>query len=194
MKSKDAADNPSRWDERYRLVDCLLGTEPTRFLADRLALIQSLVPGRRACDIACGEGRNSIFLARAGFQVVGLDISGTGLAKGRQWMAEEGLTIDFRQTNLAAYDFVEQFDLIINCNFLLRELIPKAVAALSTGGIMLFDTLLDSPYVPNKHTKEFLLQPGELARIFAKFPGEILEQQELLHDQMPTAKLLFRKH
>lgn len=193
MKSKDAADTPLRWDERFQLADCLLGEEPTRFLADNLERILSVVPGRRACDLACGEGRNSIFLAKAGFAVVGLDISGTGLAKGREWMTREGLTIDFRQANLETYEFTEQFDLIINCNFLVRELIPRAVAALGPGGIMLLDTMLDSPFVPTRHRKEFLLQPDELARIYSQFPGEILEHQELLHDQMPTGKLIFRK-
>lgn len=193
MKSTDNADNPLRWDERFQLTDCLLGTEPTRFLAENLELILSVVPGRRACDLACGEGRNSIFLAKAGFSVVGLDISGTGLAKGRAWMDREGLSIDFRQENLETYEFTEQFDMIINCNFLLRELIPKAVTALAAGGIMLVDTMLDSPFVPTRHRKEFLLQPGELSRIFSQFPGDIMALQELLHDQMPTGKIIFRK-
>lgn len=182
-----------KWDERFREEECVLGTEPSRYLSDNMELIKSLVPGRRALDIACGEGRNSIFLAGQGFSVVGLDISGAGLEKARCWMEREGLRIDFRRLNLEEYGFNEQYDLIINFNFLLRDLIPKSVAALAPGGVMVFDTLLDSPYVPTTHKKEHLLQPGELQRIFRGFPGKIFLPEERLHDSMPTARLIFWK-
>jgi SAM-dependent methyltransferase len=182
-----------KWDSRFRSEECVLGTNPSRYLVDNIDLIASLVPGTRALDIACGEGRNCLYLAKRGFQVTGLDISAAGLEKGRRWMEQEGVQIDFRLVNLEKYEFTEQYDLILNCNFLLRDLVPKSVGALSHGGIILFDTLLDSPYVPNTHKKEFLLQPGELVRIFQTFPGEILVPKEMLYDEMPTAKLIFRK-
>lgn len=182
-----------KWDERFREEECVLGTEPSSYLADNLPLIKSLVPGTRALDIACGEGRNSIFLAGQGFSVVGLDVSTAGLEKARRWMEREGLHIDLRMANLEEYEFSEQFDLIINFNFLLRDLIPKSVAALAPGGVMVFDTLLDSPYVPSTHKKEHLLQPGELVSTFQGFTGTILLPEEKLHDQIPTARLIFRK-
>ncbi len=193
MPQDDRKDNLLKWDERFRSEQCVLGTSPSSYLADNMDTIIALVPGRRALDIACGEGRNSIYLAKQGFQVVGLDISEAGLEKGREWMKRERVQIDFRLVNLETFEFTEQYDLIINCNFLLRNLIPKSVAALSPGGIIVFDTLLDSPYVPTTHKKEFLLRPGELVRIFQEFPGEILAPEERLHDQMPMAKLIFRK-
>jgi len=182
-----------KWDARFRSETCVLGTDPSRYLVDNINLIMSNVPGTKALDIACGEGRNSIYLAKRGFHVAGLDISEVGLEKGRQWMEREGVKIDFRAANLEQYEFTEQYDLILNCNFLLRDLIPKSVEALSPGGIIVFDTLVDSPFVPNTHKKEYLLQPGELVRIFQGLPGEILTHEERLHDEMPTAKLIFRK-
>jgi len=182
-----------KWDARFRTEACVLGTNPSRYLVDNMDLIMSLAPGTKALDIACGEGRNSIYLAKKGFQVTGLDISEAGLEKGRQWMEREGVQIDYRITNLEQVEFTEQYDLILNCNFLLRDLIPKSVEALSPGGLIVFDTLLDSPFVPTSHKKEFLLQPGELVRIFQEFPGEILVPEERLHDEMPTAKLIFLK-
>ncbi len=193
MHQNAGDDSLLKWDTKFRNEACVLGTNPSRFLVDNMELISSLVPGTNALDIACGEGRNSIYLAKRGFHVVGLDISEVGLDKGRQWMEREGVKIDFRLANLEQVEFTEQYDLILNCNFLLRDLIPKSVEALSPGGVLVFDTLLDSPFVPNTHKKEFLLQPGELVKIFERFPGEILAQEERLHDEMPTAKLLFRK-
>lgn len=193
MHQNEEDNSQLKWDTRFRKEACVLGKDPSRYLVDHLDLIMSQVPGKKALDIACGEGRNSIFLAKLGFQVSGLDISTAGLEKGRQWMEREGVTIDFRAANLEQFEFTEQYDLILNCNFLLRDLIPKAVAALSSGGIIVIDTLVDSPFVPNTHKKEFLLQPGELAGIFQGFPGEIHSHEERLHDEMPTAKLIFQK-
>ena len=193
MHQEAGEDKLLKWDARFRNEACVLGKDPSRFLVDNMDLIMSHVPGTKALDLACGEGRNSIFLAKRGFQVSGLDISEAGLEKGRHWMEREGVKIDFRVTNLEQFEFTEQYDLILNCNFLLRDLVPKSVEALSPGGIIVFDTLLDSPYVPTNHKKEFLLQPGELVRIFQKFPGEILVPEERLHDEMPTAKLIFHK-
>jgi len=193
MHQNAGDDSLLKWDTKFRNEACVLGTNPSRFLVDNMELISSHVPGTNALDIACGEGRNSIYLAKRGFHVVGLDISEAGLEKGRQWMEREGVKIDFRLANLEQVEFTEQYDLILNCNFLLRDLIPKSVEALSPGGMLVFDTLLDSPFVPTTHKKEFLLQPGELVKIFERFPGEILAQEERLHDEMPTAKLLFRK-
>jgi SAM-dependent methyltransferase len=182
-----------KWDQRFREEKCVLGNDPSAYLADNIELIKKLVPGKRALDIACGEGRNSIYLAKQGFEVVGLDISGAGLDKARAWMAKESVTIDLRLVDLENYHLTETFDLIINFNFLLRGLIPEAVAALAPGGVMVFDTLMDSPYVPCPHKKEYLLEPGELLTIFRKFAGEILLPEERPYDQMPTAKLIFRK-
>lgn len=52
-----------KWDERYQGEEYFFSLGPSRFLADSLELVSSLLPGRRALDLACGEGRNSIYLA-----------------------------------------------------------------------------------------------------------------------------------
>jgi tellurite methyltransferase len=182
-----------KWNARYAAGSLFLGPHPSSFLAERIDLIESLVPGRKALDIACGEGRNSIFLARRGFTVTGIDISEEGLTKAARWATGEGLEIAFLRANLEGYLFTERYDLILNFNFLLRDLIPGTVAALSPGGVLLFDTILDSPALPGVHRKEFLLQPGELPAIFAQFPGTVLHYEERPLDVSPTAKLIFRK-
>lgn len=181
-----------RWDQRYLSEECLLGERPSRLLAEWIDELKRLCPGRRALDIACGEGRNSIFLARHGFAITGLDISPVGLDKARRWARQEGLTVDFRLVDLEGYRISETYDLIINFNFLLRDLIPREVAALAPGGMLVFDTILESPTAPVPHKKEYLLQPGELERLFAPFPGTILYSAEFPGDATPTAKLIFR--
>ena len=55
------------WDERYSIDDYLFGTEPAAFLVAHAHLLQ---PGSRALVVADGEGRNSVFLAQQGVNLV----------------------------------------------------------------------------------------------------------------------------
>jgi hypothetical protein len=95
--------------------------------------------------------------------------------------------------NLETGRSAETSVLIIYFNFLLRELSPPEVAALTPGGVILFDTILESPTAPVPHRKDFLLQPGELARLFAPHPGTILFCGEYPDSATPTAKLIYRQ-
>jgi tellurite methyltransferase len=183
-----------KWDSRYSGDGFLIGPQPSAYLTGNIALIESLVPGKKALDIACGEGRNSVYLAGRGFAVTGLDISEAGLAKASQRAAAEGLVIDFREADLEGYEFGEMYDLILNFNFLIRGLIPRLVAALNPGGLLVFDTILDTSSLEGHHTRHFLLQPGELECLFAGFPGKVLRYEERPLGSTPTARLIFRRN
>jgi tellurite methyltransferase len=187
-------DDRVKWNERYAGAGLYLGRSPSLFLADNITLIKELAPGKKALDIACGEGRNSIFLARNGFDVAGIDISEEGLAKAEQWAKAEGLVVAFRCIDLETFAFSESCDLIINFNFLLRGLVPMMVEALNPGGVIVFDTILDTPTLERHHNREYLLQPGELREIFSPFSGEILLYEELPCGPSPTARLIFHKN
>lgn len=182
-----------RWNQRFGSEDSFLGERPSPFLAREMGRIRRLAPGLMALDIACGEGRNSIFLARHGFRVTGLDISDVGIATGIRRARTAGVPVEFRQADLEGYRIVERYDLVININFLLRELIPEEVGALAPGGLLLFDTILEAPHLTAVHNPAYLLGRGELRRIFASYDGEILCEEETDEGEMPTARLLFRK-
>jgi SAM-dependent methyltransferase len=70
----------SAWDERYAASDLVWSVGPNQFVEQSLT---DLPPGR-AVDLAAGEGRNAIWLARRGWQVVAVDFSQVGLDKGRR--------------------------------------------------------------------------------------------------------------
>ena len=182
-----------KWNQRFESEDTYLGERPSPFLQREIGRIQRDSPGKRALDIACGEGRNSIFLAQQGFQVTALDISDMGIGKGVRRAETEGVVIDFQRVDLDDYRFTEQFDLIINFNFLLRDLIPDEVQALSPGGLLIIDTIMESPQLITLHNPAYLLRRGELQHICEELPGEILFYEELPEEQMPTARVLFRK-
>ena len=183
-----------KWNRRFLSEDSFLGKRPSSFLTREIESIKRMASGRRALDIACGEGRNSIYLAQHGFQVTGLDISDVALAKARQRSEQKGVTIEFRQTDLEECRLGdEQYDLIINFNFLLRDLIPQACSSLMSGGIFLFDSILESPETLAHHTPAYLLRRGELALLFGDLDGKILFIEEVMDGQMPTARVMFKK-
>jgi 2-polyprenyl-3-methyl-5-hydroxy-6-metoxy-1,4-benzoquinol methylase len=182
-----------KWNRRFGLETSYLGERPSPFLLQEIERIQGLVPGKLALDIACGEGRNSIFLAQQDFLVTALDISDVGLGKAVRRAEEAGAEINFKQVDLDGYRFTEQFDLIINFNFLQRELIPEEVSALSAGGLLIIDTIMESPKLLMLHNPDYLLRQGELRKICEGFDGEILFSEELLEGEFPTARVLFRK-
>ena len=65
------------WDRRYAGRELVWTAEPNRFL---VAGTETLAPGR-AIDLACGEGRNTIWLAERGWQAVGADFSEVGIGR-----------------------------------------------------------------------------------------------------------------
>ena len=67
------------WDERYAASELVWSRGPNQFIA---AECEDLPPGR-AVDLACGEGRNAIWLASLGWQVTAVDFSQVALDKGR---------------------------------------------------------------------------------------------------------------
>ncbi len=182
-----------KWNRRFEVQESYLGECPSPFLVQEMERIKILSPGSDALDIACGEGRNSVYLAQHGFNVVGLDISDIGLTKGRKRALAEGVEVNFRRVDLDDCIIEGAFDLILNFNFLLRNLIPAEVASLKPGGLLLFDTLMASEQLQS-HNPEYLLQPGELRRTFAAFDGDILYSEESCGDETPTARLIFRKN
>jgi len=75
------------WDERYGTEELIWKADPNRFLVEEL---QALAPGR-ALDVACGEGRNAVWLASKGWHVTGVDFSRAGLAKAQRLATDRGV-------------------------------------------------------------------------------------------------------
>ncbi|MCM0082757.1 class I SAM-dependent methyltransferase [Geomonas sp. Red32] len=182
-----------KWNRRYLEEGYYFSLTPSPFLAESLDGVLPLLPGRRALDLACGEGRNAIYLARRGFQVVAVDIAEKGLEKGEARAEEAGVKVDFRRADLEEYRLAGSFDLIVDFNFLLRPLIPDMVEALNPGGVIVMETILDTPSLQGMHNRSFLLLPGELKALFAQQGGEILAIEEEPLQETPVARVIFRK-
>jgi SAM-dependent methyltransferase len=98
------------WNERYRGSELVWSARPNRFLVAETA---GLVPGR-ALDLACGEGRNAIWLAEQGWQATGVDFSGVGIEKARARARDRSVEADWIEADLLEYEPPPAaFDLVI---------------------------------------------------------------------------------
>lgn len=99
-----------RWNERFSSEDYLFGTAPNAFLAGQR---HRLRPGLKALSIADGEGRNGVWLAEQGLDVLAIDFSPVALEKSRRLAASRGVALQTRQVDLKSWDWKpEQFDVV----------------------------------------------------------------------------------
>lgn len=85
------------WDERYRDVAFAFGTEPNAFLASQRERFRL---GQRALVPGDGEGRNGVWLATQGLDVVSVDASAVGCEKARKLASDRGVAIDAQCADL----------------------------------------------------------------------------------------------
>lgn len=132
-----------RWNERFKDPDYVFGTAPNAFLAGQAHLLR---PGMRALVLADGEGRNGVWLAQQGLDVLSVDVSASAQDKARALAAERGAHLRFEQADLAAWDMGRgRFDLVaaIFIQFapppLRDRLLAGMHAALAPGGLLLLE-------------------------------------------------------
>jgi len=154
-----------KWDARYRDGSYAGREHPSAFLAEW----EPRLPHGRALDVACGAGRNSLFLATTGRQVDAVDISASGLERGRQAAARRGLRIGWQQADLEADGGnalpAGPYDLIVVVRYVNRELWPRLIERLAPGGVLLCEQHVDSTEaVVGPKSDAFRLRPEELLR------------------------------
>lgn len=159
-----SAEERERWDERYATGEYRARTWVTPFLEGWVRSI----PSGRALVVACGPGRNALYLAEHGFEVVGVDISEVAIDRARMSAAERGLEAEFLVADLDG--FVPQhgaFDLITVIRYRNPDLWPRLVEALAPAGWILVEHHMKSTAdVAGPTSPDFRLDPGELLDAF----------------------------
>jgi SAM-dependent methyltransferase len=127
------------WNDRYAQKELVWTAEPNRRFA---AEVGGLEPGR-ALDLACGEGRNAVWLAERGWQVTGVDFSDVALAKAAELAASRGVEVDWLVADVLeyrpearAFDLVAVLYLQLPRDELLHAL-ESAAGAVAPGGTLL---------------------------------------------------------
>ena len=99
------------WDARYAAAEQVWSLDPNQFVASELGDL----PAGTAVDLACGEGRNAIWLARQGWRVTGIDFSEVAVERARArdadgevtWVAGDVLTVDMPEVDLAVLAYLQ---------------------------------------------------------------------------------------
>ncbi len=129
------------WDERYSDKEYVYGTEANAFLSSQY----SHIPMGKVLCVAEGEGRNAVFLAEQGYQVLGVDSSAVGLAKAQQLANERKVTIQTEVADLAEFEIeAESLEGIVSifCHLpppIRRSLYGKIQRGLKPGGVLVLE-------------------------------------------------------
>ena len=123
-----------RWDERFSREMFVYGKEPVEFLREQIG---NLPVGKALC-LAAGEGRNAVFLAQHGFDVLAVDASAKGLEKARALALERNVDVRTEVADLREYDLgTEEYDVITDFYYHQPDLFPKVMKALKPGGFFI---------------------------------------------------------
>lgn len=100
-----------RWQTRFSAPGYAFGKEPNSFLKAQAHLLRS---GQRALSVADGEGRNGVWLAQQGLDVLAVDFSAAGLAKARALAAERGVSLRTELADITTWQWPrEAFDVVV---------------------------------------------------------------------------------
>jgi 2-polyprenyl-3-methyl-5-hydroxy-6-metoxy-1,4-benzoquinol methylase len=134
----------------------------------------------RALDVACGRGRNALWLARQGFETTAIDRDAAIVAALEAGARRDGLLLTALAMDLEGGDVSlgdEAYDVIVVVHYLHRPLFPALRAALRPGGVLVYETFTVAQAARGRPTNPaFLLEPGELPRLVA--PLEIRAARE----------------
>ncbi|KKB80285.1 SAM-dependent methyltransferase [Devosia soli] len=133
----------SYWDERYSTPDYLFGEEPNAFLAAQKPLLPS---AGKALAIADGEGRNGVWLAEQGLDVLSLDASPVGQEKAKRLSQKRGVSLETKLQDISAFDWPSmQFDVVVGIFFqfagpaLRDEIFAGLRKTLKPGGLLIIE-------------------------------------------------------
>jgi 2-polyprenyl-3-methyl-5-hydroxy-6-metoxy-1,4-benzoquinol methylase len=178
-------DIATEYDLLYALTHASINPNPnpnpSPFLVSTVSGAGKPAAGATALDIGCGAGRNALYLARQGYQVIGVDLSRIGLDLTKQAAARAHLPVTTVAEDINRFPIGHQrWDLItlIDFPFAYRALLPRIAAGLKPGGLVVIQEIstrqpgVESP----DHTLTYtFMDHRDLAAPFAGFT--------VLHDQ-----------
>lgn len=160
-----------RWQERFAQPGYLFGTAPNEFLKEHAHLLRQ---GQKALTIADGEGRNGVFLAEQGLDVLSVDFSPLAQEKARKLATERGVTLRVEQADIINWQWpAAAFDVVAAIFFQFaapadRDKIFAGIKkALKPGGLLLLQG-----YGP----KQLEYKTGGPSRLENLYTRELLEQ------------------
>jgi SAM-dependent methyltransferase len=167
-------------------------TAPSEWLVRNHEL---LPPAGRALDVACGRGRNAVWLAQHGFDTTAVDRDPAAVDALATRARADGLSLTARAVDLEAAGATlgdALYDLVVVVHYLHRPLFPALLAALRPGGVLVYETFTAAQAARGRPTNPaFLLEPGELLRLVA--PLDVLAAREGDYEGRMVASVVARR-
>ena len=157
----------AKWEARY----AGRGDAPTALPSPFLTQHAHLLPAGRALDVASGDGRNTLWLARQGHAVDAVDVAFAGLSRLAAAARADGLPIRPLQADLEQVPLpAARYAVVLNSRYLQRSLFEGLRRAVQPGGVIVFETFLrEQARIGHPRNPAFLLEPGELRTAFTTF-------------------------
>ncbi|PDQ34144.1 MAG: hypothetical protein B5766_13005 [Candidatus Lumbricidophila eiseniae] len=139
--------------------------------AEMVAAVRSLIPAGRLVDLACGLGRHSIPLSRAGYTVTGVDLSDGYLSRARDAANEAGQSIRFIKSDMRDLSvlFDSSVDAVISLHTSLgffetsaenSRVLQEAARVLTPGGLLLVD-VMNRDWFLRQTSEVFAVETGD---------------------------------
>jgi 2-polyprenyl-3-methyl-5-hydroxy-6-metoxy-1,4-benzoquinol methylase len=153
-----------KWNLRYAEGAYGERTHPSELVVNALAGVNC---AGRALDLACGAGRNALYLAERGFSVTGIDISEEALRRAGDAAVRRELVVEWIARDLSeVIDLEGKYDFISMIRYVNAPLLSAAVEALRPGGMLVVEEHLETTAdVIGPRNPAFRVAAGDLARL-----------------------------
>lgn len=184
-----------QYDRWYSGQDYFWGKAPSKSCDRVLEFIKPTAEFRpRLIDLGCGEGRNAVYFAKHGFDVVGLDVSPVGLEKMERLAEEAGVQVRAIQADVIRYELTDTYDVIFSTGtlqYLPTEIRPQRFKNYkehtSQSGVNAFSAFVKKPFIPKAPDpagNEIPYTSGELMGYY--WDWEIVYSTEEIFDCMSS--------
>ena len=166
------------YDSRYRGEDYYWGLCPNRLCYEVMKLLPPIRP-YRMLDIGCGEGKDSVFMAKCGYNVTAFDISDEGIKKAKRLAEHNHVDVNFLRADIDDFRFDGEYDIIFSSGVLhfikpqkRAELCEKMKAHTTPGGFDVLNVFVEKPFIrraPDSGRDEKLRSPWRSGELFGYY-------------------------
>lgn len=164
--------------------------QPNPLLSEIIESVEQAISGRTAIDLACGAGRDSVYLAKRGWQVTGIDYQADALERCQRLALSNQVKLTTLLRDLESQpEPLEDLccDLVLIMRYLHRPLLPAIDRLIKPGGAIIYSTfMVGSEQYGSPRNPAYLLKPGELAEAFSGY-NILFDETRQLPDGRPVA-------
>lgn len=175
------------YEQRYSKQGYYWGLEPNRLCYE---IMRRKPPTKqyRVLDIGCGEGKDSVFLARNGYLVTAFDAAENGLEKARFLARQSGVHVDFLKADINDYRPTQEFDIIFSSGVIhflrpeLREEFTQSLKAhTAVNGINVINVFVEKPFIkpaPDSEKNEVNKKRWKSGELFTYYHDWLFHKME----------------